>query len=505
LAAGARLPRRLLVFRPSQNDLQIPRSPGAGLFRRPSHRHSSGGVTGTPCKALKPPAMSQDEQTNTEITRLPKEFVDRLTRPFARFLRIEAAGGAFLLLSTIAALVLSNSPWAHSFLDVWETRIGFQIGSLEFARSLRDWINDGLMTLFFFLVALELKRELVLGELNNPRMAALSIAGALGGMVVPAALYLTLQAGHPGASGWGTVMATDTAFVIGCLGLLGSRIPQSLRVFMLSLAIVDDIGAILVVAIGYSSHIAWGALLLGAVGVGIVRAIALVGFRGFPLYFLLGGFIWLAVDASGIHPTVTGVILGLMTPARRWVSDERLYAILGRVVAHPGNEEGSGVTKDRQTLQVAEIAARETLSPVERLEIALHPWVGLVIMPLFALANAGLPLSLGHLGNAVTIAVFVGFALGKPVGVLTFSWLATRSGIALRPPDLDWRLLAGGSLLAGIGFTMALFIANLAFSKSLIDSAKLGIFLASVVSALAGLALLRWWPRRGEQPQVGRG
>jgi NhaA family Na+:H+ antiporter len=448
-----------------------------------------------------PLAMSEGRQADRDLARLPREFVDLLAKPFARFFRVEAAGGAGLLLCTVTALVLSNSPWAHLYLDVWETRVGFQVGSLEYARSLREWINDGLMTLFFFLVALELKRELILGELNNPRMAALSIAAALGGMIVAAALYLMLQWGQPGGTGWGTVMATDTAFVIGCLALLGSRIPQSLRVFMLSLAIVDDIGAILVVAIGYSSHIAWGALALGAFGVAVVRAMALAGFRGFPIYFLAGGFVWLAVDASGIHATITGVILGLMTPARRWVSDERLYAILAGVVAHPAGDEGSGDTKDRKTLQMAEIAARETLSPVERLEIALHPWVGFFVMPLFALANAGLPLGMGDLGNSVTAAVFVGFALGKPIGVLAFSWLAVRSGIAMRPPDLSWKLLAGGGLLAGIGFTMALFIANLAFSKSLIDSAKLGIFLASVFSALAGLALLRWWSARGKHPQ----
>jgi NhaA family Na+:H+ antiporter len=450
-------------------------------------------------------AMSENRQANTELSRLPREFVDRLTRPFARFLRIEAAGGAVLLLFTVAALVLSNSSWAHLFLNAWEIRVGLRFGSLEFARSLRAWINDGLMTLFFFLVALELKRELVLGELNNPRMAALSIASAVGGMLVPAALYLTLQSGHPGETGWGTVMATDTAFVLGCLALLGSRVPQSLRVFMLSLAIVDDIGAILVVAIGYSSHIAWGALALSALGVAIMRAMALSGVRSVPIYFLVGGVVWLAVDASGIHATITGVILGLLTPARRWVSDERLYAILGQVVAYPASDERSGDTKDRQTLQVAEIAARETLSPVERLEIALHPWISFVILPLFALANAGLPLSLGDLANSVTVAVFVGFALGKPIGVLTFSWLAVRSGIAIRPPELSWRVLAGGGLLAGIGFTMALFIANLAFSKSLIDGAKLGIFLASVFSAGAGLALLMWAPARGRPPQVDRG
>jgi Na+:H+ antiporter, NhaA family len=191
-------------------------------------------------------------QAAAELGRLPRELADRLTKPFANFLRIEAAAGVVLLSFAVAAVILSNSPWAEAFLQVWETRVGLEIGSMEFARSVRDWINDGLMTLFFFLVALELKRELVLGELSNPRMAALSIAAAVGGMLVPAAAYLALQAGRPGEGGWGTVMATDTAFVIGCLALLGKRIPQSLRVFMLSLAIIDDIGAILVVAIGYT-------------------------------------------------------------------------------------------------------------------------------------------------------------------------------------------------------------------------------------------------------------
>jgi NhaA family Na+:H+ antiporter len=438
--------------------------------------------------------MSEDQKGAAELAKLPRELVDRLTKPFVRFLHIEAAAGAVLLLFAVASMVLSNSPWARAFLNIWETRVGLEIGSLEFARSLRDWINDGLMTLFFFVVALELKRELVLGELSNPRMAALSIAAALGGMLVPAAVYLTLQSGHSGEGGWGTVMATDTAFVIGCLALLGSRIPQSLRVFMLSLAIIDDIGAILVVAIGYTASIHWGALALGALGVVIARAIAMLGVRSVSIYFLVGGVTWLAVDASGIHATITGVVLGLLTPARRWVNDERLYAILDRVVAHPAGQQriGSGDTKDRDTLLTAQIAAREALSPVERLEIVLHPWVGFAVMPLFAFANAGVPMSFGDVINPVALAVFVGFVVGKPMGVLTFSWLAVRSGIAIKASDLDWKLLTGGAFLAGIGFTMALFIAHLAFSKDLIDAAKLGILSGSVASAAAGVALLAW-------------
>ena len=432
----------------------------------------------------------EDPGLPVEIARLPKGLIDRLARPFARFLRVEAAGGAVLLVVTLGTLALANSPWGPSFSRLWDTRVSVQVGSFALTHTLRSVINDGLMTLFFFLLALELKRELVLGELRNPRIAALPIAGALGGMIVPAGIYLALLSGRPGSPGWGMVMATDTAFVIGALALLGTRVPQSLRLFMLSLTIVDDIGSILVVALGYSGHIAWGPLALGVGGVAVVLAMKRSGFRAFPGYFLLGGLVWLAVDASGIQPTVTGMVLGLLTPARRWVDDERLYAILDRVVAHPSGKEGSADTEDRQTLQMAEVAARETLSPVERLEIALHPWVGFVVLPLFALANAGFLLASGDVRSTLFLAVFVSFTMGKPLGVVSFTWLAARSGIARRPPDLRWRLVVGGGLLAGIGFTMPLFIANLALSEDLIGTAKLGTFLASALSAVAGLGLL---------------
>ena len=434
--------------------------------------------------------MTDDRPVNGTFAKLPRALVEGLTRPFSRFVQIETAAGAVLLAATLVALLLANSPWADAFHAIWEFRIGVQMGSVEAVRSLKEWINDGLMTLFFFLVALELKREIVLGELGQPRVAALSIAAAAGGMLVPAAIYLLLQSGQAGAAGWGTVMATDTAFVIGCLALLGSRIPPSLRIFMLSLAITDDIGAILVVAIGYSGHVAWAPLTLGIGACVFVRGMAALGVRSVPMYFVAGAMVWVAIDASGIHATVTGVVLGLLTPARRWVSDDRLYALLDQVIAHPSGRGGSGITPDRRTLQVAEIAAREALSPVERLELALHPWVGFAIMPLFALANAGMPISGRELTSPVAVAVFAGFVVGKPVGVVAFSWVAVRSGVAIRPPDLGWTLVAGGGLLAGIGFTMALFIANLAFSPELLGEAKLGIFGASLVSAAAGLLLL---------------
>lgn len=429
---------------------------------------------------------------DNSLSRLPKARVDWLTKPVSRFVHFETAGGAVLLLFAAAAFILSNSPWASHLNGVWEIPVGVRFGNWQFVHSLRDWINDGLMTLFFFLVSLELKRELVLGELRKPRAAALSIAAALGGMAVPAALYVLIQSGQPGSEGWGTVMATDTAFVLSCLALLRARIPQSLHVFMLSLAIVDDIGAILVVAIGYGNPIEWEALAVAALGSAVVWALALIGVRSIAVYGLIGVFIWFAVDASGVHPTIAGIVLGLQTPARRWVSDKRLYAILDQVVAHPAGADIGRETKDRHTLQLAVVAAREALSPVERLEIALHPWVGFVVMPLFALANAGFPFSWSEPGNPITVAVFVGFTLGKPVGVLAFSWLAVRFNIATRPADLSWGLVAGGGLLGGIGFTMALFIANLALDAELLNGAKLGIFLASIVAAVSGLAFLAW-------------
>jgi NhaA family Na+:H+ antiporter len=426
------------------------------------------------------------------LSQLPKEPVDRFTEPFTQFLRIEATAGGVLLLCTLLAVGLSNSSWSVPFLSFWEVEVGFRFGSIEFSRSLKDWINDGLMTLFFFVVALELKREIVLGELRNLRMAALSLAAALGGMIAPASLFLLMEGGSASAQGWGTVMATDTAFLIGCLAVLGSRIPQSLRLFLLSLAIFDDIGAILVVAIGYGNPLDWTALGLATLGFAVVAAIARLGIRSVLIYFAIGGSIWLALDASGIHPTLAGLILGLMTPARSWVSDNRLHAILNRVVAYPPGDHWSGNTLDRQDLRRASVATREALSPVERLEIVLHPWVAFMIMPLFALANAGVPIHPTDVDGALAIAIFVGLVFGKPIGVVLFSVLAVKFHLVRRRPELPWSLLAAGSLLTGIGFTMALFIAELAFDSSLISSAKLGILSASVVSATCGLLALAW-------------
>jgi NhaA family Na+:H+ antiporter len=431
--------------------------------------------------------------------RLPQEPADAFTRPIARFLKIEAASGLLLLLATVSAVGLANSPLSSVFLGFWEIPVGLHVGTQDFSRSLRHWINDGLMTLFFFVVALELKRELALGELRKLRRAALPFAGALGGMIVPASVYLAVMDGQPGAQGWGTVMATDTAFVIGCLALFGQRIPASLRIFLLSLAIFDDVGAILVVAVGYGREsVNWVALLFALAGLVMTAGSARLGIRSVALYFLAGGIIWLCFDLSGIHATATGVVLGLMTPTRVWVNDALLRGFLERVLSYPGGEHWSGDTIDRRDLRRAGVAIKEALSPVERFEMMLHPWVGFAIMPLFALANAGVVISADDIGQLSSLAIFAGLVIGKPIGVLTFSWLAVRFGFALRPAELGWPLLAAGALLTGIGFTMSLFIAGLAFPPDMLTAAKIAILAGSLVSACLGLLALAWLtlPRR---------
>ncbi|WP_417712088.1 Na+/H+ antiporter NhaA [Roseibium aggregatum] len=442
--------------------------------------------------------------TGSKGASLPQEIADRFTKIFARFLKIEAAAGGLLLLALLLALSLANSPWALSFEAIWETPIGLHFGSLDFTRSLRHWINDGLMTFFFFVISLELKREIVLGELRIPRRAALPFAAALGGMIVPVSIYLVLIDGNPGIRGWGTVMATDTAFAIGCLALFGRRIPPSLRLFLLSLAIFDDVGAILVVAVFYGEAFNWTALGAAILGFGLVASIARLGIRSMPIYFLAGGAIWLCVDASGLHATIAGVLLGLMTPTQNWVSDTGLRAILEQVLTYPGGEHWSGDTPDRHDLREAGRAVSETLSPVERLEIVLHPWVGFAVMPVFALANAGISIDMADFGQQISLAIVAGLVLGKPLGVLGFSWAAVRLGFAVRHPDLSWPFLTAGAFLAGIGFTMSLFIANLAFDQELLGAAKLGILMGSAVSAIIGLLALLWLVTRSDFRRSGK-
>jgi len=419
--------------------------------------------------------------------------VDRIIAPIMRFLRIEAASGVALLIATAAALFLANSRWADSFFAIWSWPIGIQFGSVVFHYTLKHAINEGLMTLFFFVIGLEIKRELILGELRELRVAALPVAAALGGMLVPAGIYLVMQFGEPGERGWGIVMATDIAFVAGCLALLGKRVPHSLRIFVLSLAIIDDIGAIIVIAAAYSAELDLRMIGLAMLGIGIVLALRGVGVRNVPIYFLVGILTWAAMDNTGIHPTILGVVLGLLTPAHPWIGRRRFQAIMAKVSGYTHGEdwrdnEGNKHRREDLLRSVA-LAARESRSPLERLESSLHPWVSFLILPLFAFANAGVTLTLAGFGTPVALAVIAGLMFGKPVGIFAASWLAVRFGIAARPRDTGWMLIAGSGALCGIGFTMAIFIANLAFDAELLTQAQLGILAASMASALVGFAL----------------
>jgi NhaA family Na+:H+ antiporter len=418
-------------------------------------------------------------------------------------MRVQAASGIVLLAATVVALALANSPWSSSFLAFWDSEFAITFGAVELSYSIKHWINDGLMGIFFFVIGLEVKRELVIGELRDPRSAALPIFAAIGGMLVPAAIFLSLQAGEPGMRGWGIPMATDIAFVVGCMAILGPRVPAGLRVMVLSLAIADDIGAILVIAIGYSGALNWTALLLGFLGIGAVYALARLGVRSILVYVGAGGLVWFAFHESGIHATIAGVVLGLMTPANEFVGAHAFRKVLERV-----DEITQGDEWPRHTERASQVArfrtlARETVSPVEYLITALHPWVGFLIMPIFALANAGVPIGVSGLTSPVAHAAAAGLFIGKPVGVVLLSFFAVRIGLAKLPQGVSWAALAAGGVLAGIGFTMALFIAGLALEGELLEAAKVGILGASAAAAVVGTALLYYLLPTGGAAHTG--
>jgi NhaA family Na+:H+ antiporter len=421
---------------------------------------------------------------------LPRAPIHVLTEPLVRFLHVEAAGGVVLLACAAAALVIANSPASEAWLAFWKTPLGFELGDFSMRHSLKHWVNDGLMPFFFFLIGLEVKRELVLGELRDPRRAVLPMIAALGGMVVPAGIYLLLQTGQPGARGWGIPMATDIAFVVGCMALLGPRVPSSLRVMLLSLAIVDDIGAILVIALGYTESIAGGWLALAAAGLGLVLLLSRLGVRSVGVYVVVGGFVWLGVHESGVHATIAGVILGLMTPAHVHVPEGALGRAQRRLAMLARGEGVSAARDSQQVLREVELVARESVSPLRRLETRLHPWSSFAILPLFALANAGVAIEAGALIDPVALAVGAGLVVGKPLGLLLFSGVAVAAGVAQLPQDVGWGSLLGAGFLAGIGFTMALFIAGLALSPPLLDAAKLGVLVASLVAGATGMGVL---------------
>ncbi len=423
---------------------------------------------------------------------MPEQPIDRFLRPLARFLHIEATSGIVLVLCTAIALIAANSPYADSYLAFWNTKITIGFGALEFRHSLHHVINDGLMAVFFFVIGLEVKREIVHGSLSDWKQASLPIAAALGGMLVPAGLYLSIQHGQPGMRGWGIPMATDIAFVIGCLALLGPRVPHGLRMLLLSLAIVDDIGAIIVIAVGYTTSLDGSDLLLAVCGIAVVHMFSRIGVRSFAPYIVVGSVAWLALHESGVHATLAGVVLGLMTPAKTAMIPERFREYLQE--KKEAFQSQRWALRRRRAAVVKEVQrlTRETISPLEYLETTLHPWSAYVIMPIFALANAGVPIRLADLGDSVALAVVLGLVVGKPLGIVLFSWLAIRLGWARMPHGVQWPILFAGSCLAGIGFTMALFIDGLAFGSGGFDTAKAGVLFGSAISAVLGMSLLIW-------------
>lgn len=417
-------------------------------------------------------------------------------RIFAQeFARIEASGGVILLIFAIIAMLWANSPWAASYYHLWETELAITIGGLSFSHHLIEWVNDGLMVIFFFVVGLEIKRQLTTGELSRPRRAVLPLAAALGGMLAPAGIYLLLNAGGPGEAGWGIPMATDIAFTLGILALLGSRAPLSLKVFFTALAIADDLGAVLVIALFYTSDISWISLLIAA-----VILVALFGLNRArvyePLpYALLGIGLWLAFLDSGIHPTIAGVLLAITIPTR---SPPDTGSLLAQCISVLDEFEspvaGQSLSQNRQqaAAQTLETVADRMQSPAQRLEHNLHPWTTYVVLPIFALANAGVTLQFDlNLFGPVSLGIVLGLLVGKPLGISLLTWLAVRLNLAELPSDVGWPELISTSFLAGIGFTMSLFIASAAFKDAaLLAEAKLGILIASVLAGILGSVLL---------------
>ncbi len=403
------------------------------------------------------------------------------------FLSTETGSATFLLLATVLALAWANSPWWHSYGSLWSTSLSIRVGDGQISASLRQWVNEGLMTFFFLVVGLEAKRELDLGELRQRRRLAIPVLAALGGMTVPIVIYLAINAGGPGARGWGAAMSTDTAFALGALALLTPRVATRLRVFLLTLAVFDDLGALLIIAIAYTKHVRPLALV---VAFGLV--LVLVALRYAPPWrrqvsVAVGVALWVAMFKSGVDPVIVGLAVGLVTsaypPSREDL--ERATALTRSFREQPTPE----------LARTAQQGVLSAISPNERLQYSLHPWTGFVIVPLFALANAGIHITGGLLGHAVrspiTIGIVVAYVVGKPLGILGASWLATRPRLHGQRPPVSFPILASAGAVAGIGFTVSLLISSLAFSGERLDEAKLGVLASAIIAPALAFVVLR--------------
>lgn len=433
-----------------------------------------------------------------------ESLFERILSPFERFIRRTTAGGLVLIGATIATLAITQSPYGETFLHFWEQRFALSVDSdWRLDRSLHAWVNEGLMALFFLLVGLELKREMLVGELSSLKEAALPVIAAAGGMLFPALIYLAFTFGTPAAHGWGIPTATDIAFAIGILVLLAWRIPKNLIIFLTALAIADDLGAVLIIALFYSSGINLDALAAAAIALIVLILLNRGGIRHPLPYWIIGIGLWYALLLSGIHSTIAGVLLAFTIPARpacsaeafnRQINDmQRAFEVETANASTPNdpmaNHRLAALAQGMETL------AEKVQSPQQRIEYSLHPWVTFLIIPLFALSNAGIDFGAisfaESISSSVTLGVLSGLVLGKFIGISLFSWIGVRLGVCQLPSGVGWRHLLGAAWLAGIGFTMSLFIAQLSFSdRALVEEAKLGILLGSAIAALIGLAWL---------------
>ncbi len=431
--------------------------------------------------------------------------IDRFRKPFSDFLRNQSNGGIVLFIVAIIAMVWANSPWKESYHHLWEHTIAISVDSWELKRNLHHWINDGLMAMFFFLVGLELKREIVGGELSRPQDAILPVAAGLGGMLVPALIFLIFNPTGPSQDGWGIPMATDIAFAVGLLALLGSRAPLALKVFVTTLAIADDLGAVVVIALFYTSDISMWNLAIGAGFLLVLVLGNVLGVRS-PYYYALFGIggLWTAFLLSGIHATVAGVLAAMAIPAVTKLDEvtyiDRIRGYITEFAALEPNQKPTLTADQLHTIEKIDRASEYAETPLQRLEHRLQPIVMYFVIPLFALANAGVELPAdigGALTSSVTLGVGLGLLLGKPLGILLISWLLVKLGWAQLGAFVTWRHMVGAAFLAGIGFTMSLFINELAFRDPLFrQEAKLGILIASLLAGTIGYLLLSRTPKK---------
>lgn len=432
-----------------------------------------------------------------ECRDLPRSQIlaERTFASIERFLHIEAVSGIVLLLAAAIALIWANSPWAMSYKNVWHAPLSIGLGKFGFSWPLHFWINDVLMTFFFLVVGMEIRREIHEGALSNIRQAMLPMIAALGGVVVPALIFLGFNSQPILQNGWAVPTATDIAFAVGVLALLGRSIPGSIRIFLLSLAIIDDIVAVLIIALFYSEGLNYSGFLIAGLGILLVRGFQHIGIGSAFGYIIPGAITWIGMLITGAHPTLAGVVLGLMTPAVSVRMSERPLDIVSRITNELTNqdikiEDGHKMTRSLRNLHIAQ---RELLPPVVRVQRALHPWVAYGVMPLFALANAGVSMSSGAYSSDNALKIIIGVALalviGKPLGIVGISWATVRMGWCKLPPGVTWMGVTLVGLLAGIGFTMSIFIAMLAFDdEQLLNAAKLGVLVGSFTAAVVGLA-----------------